>query len=551
MSGKAPSDGLTLARLSGARGWVLDVDGCIMRSSAGGGDGGTPIKGAVELLRWLKARGCRVVICTNASQKTAAYYAAHLRAAGFDVDDAEMMTAGTAAAATILGRHGDAVVLAIGDIGLTHALEAAGARLWRSDREVPGAVVVGDAAQYSARDINQACLAVADHAAAFYVTVNLPWFHGGLTRSVTASSAIASAIQSVTGVVPTVCGKPSEAMARLLCERLNCAPAEIVVVGDMAEVEVAMARAMGAQSVLVLSGGTSREASQNLPAELRPDICLDDIGALLVALQDNEERESENDHEQDATMSRRRDRFDFFHEVTQPEGAEGWERMYPYFLVSQPEGREAEDGKFWFSDSVHWARAVHPFDSIGAEAVYYGAGYSSARSIALPTSLGLDLRMFNGFVYISPQAVVDGEEIGRRAALFEERAGFYYQNWATLYANWKEKMQASIEVMKRLRFDPLPEYEPIEVVREGRGRSVSWDLIENYHRLINEFFLVWQYHFENLGLGYGAYMVFVQFCKESFPGIEDQTIARMVAGVEGILFRPDDELRRLAKRAVR
>jgi len=250
-------------------------------------------------------------------------------------------------------------------------------------------------------------------------------------------------------------------------------------------------------------------------------------------------------------MDKRTDRFEFFHETKAPSGAEGWERMYPYFLVSQPEGQAAEDEKFWFADSVHWSRAVHPFDSIGAEAVYYGAGHNSARSIALPTALGLDVRVVNGFVYICPQPVVDPNEIGKRAKLFEERAGFYYQNWEKLYANWKEKMLASLEVMKNLRFDRLPEFEPIEIVTEGKGRSVSWDLVENYHRLINEFFLVWQYHFEKLGLGYGAYMVFFQLCKESFPEIEDQTIARMVAGVEGIMFRPDEELRRLAKLAVK
>ena len=249
-------------------------------------------------------------------------------------------------------------------------------------------------------------------------------------------------------------------------------------------------------------------------------------------------------------MNKPTNRFEFFHESKPPKGAEGWERMYPYFLVSQSEGREAEDKKFWFADSMHWSRAVHPFDSIGAEAVYYGVGVNSTRSIALPMSLGLDVRVVNGFVYICPLPVTDPEEIGRRAKLFEERAGHYFKNWGSLYANWKKKMLASLEVMRNLQFNKLEEFEPIEVVTEGKGRSNSWDLIENYHRLVNEFFLVWQYHFEMLGLGYGAYMVFFQLCKESFPEIEDQTIARMVAGIEGIMFRPDEELRRLAKLAV-
>ena len=244
------------------------------------------------------------------------------------------------------------------------------------------------------------------------------------------------------------------------------------------------------------------------------------------------------------------DRFPYLHEANAPAGAEGWERMYPYFLVSQPEGRDFEQDRFWFADSMHWSRAVHPFDSIGAEAVYYGCGVNGARSIVLPAALGLDVRMVNGFVYICPQAVSDPAEIQRRLALFQERAGHYYKNWDSLYANWKEKMTTAIDRMKSLQFANLPEIEPIEIVTEGQGRSVSWDLVENYHRLVNDFFLVWQYHFEMLGLGYGAYLVFFDLCKKAFPEIQDQTIARMVAGVEGMAFRPDDELRRLAKLAV-
>lgn len=243
-------------------------------------------------------------------------------------------------------------------------------------------------------------------------------------------------------------------------------------------------------------------------------------------------------------------RFEFFHEAAAPKGAEGWEKMYPYYLVSQPEGRGAEDSRFWFADSMHWSRAVHPFDSIGAEAVYLGVGVNSTRSIALPTSLGLDVRMVNGFVYICPLPVTDTAEIGKRAELFGPRAGHYFQNWPGLYAQWKEKMLASIKVMKGLSFDPFPEFEPEEVVTKGWGKSASWQVIENYHRLVDEFFLIWQYHFEMLGLGYGAYMVFFQFCKDAFPEIEDQTVARMVAGIKGIMFRPDEELRRLAKAGV-
>src|ERR1700722_14951544 len=47
-----------------------------------------------------------------------------------------------------------------------------------------------------------------------------------------------------------------------------------------------------------------------------------------------------------------------------------------------------------------------------------------------------------------------------------------------------------------------------------------------------------------------AYLVFFQFCKQAFPEIADQTVARMVAGIDVLMFRPDDELKKLARAAV-
>jgi len=61
---------------------------------------------------------------------------------------------------------------------------------------------------------------------------------------------------------------------------------------------------------------------------------------------------------------------------------------------------------------------------------------------------------------------------------------------------------------------------------------------------------MWHHHTEMLMLGYGAYVVFFEFCNKAFPEISDQTVGRMVAGIDVIMYRPDDELRSLAKLAV-
>ena len=62
--------------------------------------------------------------------------------------------------------------------------------------------------------------------------------------------------------------------------------------------------------------------------------------------------------------------------------------------------------------------------------------------------------------------------------------------------------------------------------------------------------LMWQHHSEFLLLGYGAYATFVGFCKGALPDIPDQHIAQMVAGIDVLLFKPDAELKRLARLAL-
>jgi pyruvate,water dikinase len=78
----------------------------------------------------------------------------------------------------------------------------------------------------------------------------------------------------------------------------------------------------------------------------------------------------------------------------------------------------------------------------------------------------------------------------------------------------------------------------------------SHTLLVAYDRLLESIDRIWQYHFEFLNLGYAAYLAFYQLCKEAFPDIADQTIAQMVSGIEVVLFRPDEELKRLARMAI-
>jgi pyruvate,water dikinase len=221
--------------------------------------------------------------------------------------------------------------------------------------------------------------------------------------------------------------------------------------------------------------------------------------------------------------------------------------MYPYYTRFRPE----DDRRFWFYNSMHFPEPISAFDSISQEMPYQAMGAVTTRTFAFPAALGIDYRIHNGRVYISANAVTDPNEIEKRAAVFQERGGHYYANWSKLYAEWVERMKALIKAVDAIEVPKLPEFEDIAVVREAKGVAQNHYLLERFHRLIEAYSKMWHHHFEFLMLGYGAYMVFFQFCKKAFPEIPDQTVALMVAGIDVLMFRPDDELKKLARLAVK
>ena len=238
-------------------------------------------------------------------------------------------------------------------------------------------------------------------------------------------------------------------------------------------------------------------------------------------------------------------RFVSPYEVATPEGAEGWQELYPYFLPFREDRREAEEARFWFCDSQHWPSVFRPFDTIGVEFAIKCLGQYNTRVYLVPPANGIDYRVLNGYVYMSPVAVAP-EKIGERVPLFLERAGFYFQHWNELLEQWQTKVRGVIADLEAITFSPLPSMVPGEWVTSGRGLDNTYDLINNYNRLIELCYKAWQYHFEFLNLGYVAYLDFFGFCKQTFPDIPDQAIAKMVQGIEVDLFRPDDELKKLA-----
>ncbi len=146
--------------------------------------------------------------------------------------------------------------------------------------------------------------------------------------------------------------------------------------------------------------------------------------------------------------------------------------------------------------------------------------------------------------------MTDPAEVERRQVLFQERAGYYYEHWNEIYQDWQRRIEQLIADIGAIEVPALPDVDDPEVLTERRGVAQNHYVRENFHRCIDLFSKMWHHHTELLILGYGAYVVFFEFCKERFPEISDRDPSRMVGGVDVVMYRPDDELKRLAALAV-
>ncbi len=234
-------------------------------------------------------------------------------------------------------------------------------------------------------------------------------------------------------------------------------------------------------------------------------------------------------------------------------GTEGWERMYPYqyqFVTDDPVRNGYEKETFWFYDGLHYPEPLYPFDTIWDEAWYLALSQFNNRIFMVPPVRGVDHRIINGYVYISPVPVKDPQEIGSRVPNFMERAGYYYKNWDSLEAKWKVKMEGTIRELEALKIPRLADMEDLSVVTDAIGESQGYHLLKNYDDLINLGIKCWQYHFEFLNLGYAAYVFFLDFAQKLFPNIPAQRVTQMISGIDVIMYQPDEELKKLARRAI-
>jgi HAD superfamily hydrolase (TIGR01450 family) len=264
-------------------GLLIDLDGVVWI-------GREPVPGSVEALRALLAAEKRIVFVTNNPGRPPEAYAERLQGLGIDIGPGQVVTAGTAVArltGEAAGEDGSAFVISAA--ALKEMVAATGTRLLEGEEaEAADVVVVSGHKDFDYGELKTAKFAL-DRGARLFATSHDPTmpFPGG---ELPGTGAVLAAVEVASGKKATIAGKPERHLFEIAIEAVRCSfwadsdqkeqqKPKLAMVGDRISSDIDGGRAAGLETVLVLSGTTSREQAE--AADPGPDHVLDDLAALL------------------------------------------------------------------------------------------------------------------------------------------------------------------------------------------------------------------------------------------------------------------------------
>ena len=252
-------------------GFLVDLDGVVWV-------GGEMLPGAAQGLCELLEGGRELVFVTNNPGRPPAHYAQRLRDAGVEIDDRQVVTAGVATAALARERAGDGgTAFVIGAPAFKEEVAAAGLELLDAGSKERAAVVLVSGHRgfdyeellTATRMLRQGAELLATSRDPTLPMPDGPWPGTG---------SILAAVETASGASAEIGGKPERHLFEQALERIPGA-GRIAMVGDRIASDIEGGRRAGLETVLVLSGATSRQDAER--ADPAPDHVLDDLSGLL------------------------------------------------------------------------------------------------------------------------------------------------------------------------------------------------------------------------------------------------------------------------------
>jgi 5'-nucleotidase len=247
--------------------WLMDMDGVLVHEEQA-------IPGADRFLAGLRDRGTPFMVLTNNSIYTRRDLAARLRTSGLDVPEECIWTSALATAGFLDDQRPGGSAFVIGEAGLTTALHTAG---YTMTERSPDYVVLGETRTYSFERITRAIRLVADGAR--FIATNPDPTGPTPDGPLPATGSVAALISRATGVDPYFVGKPNALMMRSALNAIDAHSETAAMVGDRMDTDIKSGMEAGMETVLVLTGSTTREAAETYP--YRASRIVDSIADLV------------------------------------------------------------------------------------------------------------------------------------------------------------------------------------------------------------------------------------------------------------------------------
>lgn len=253
-------------QLRSKKGFIIDMDGVIYH-------GNRLLPGVKEFVKWLYDEQKQFLFLTNSSRYTPLELQKKLAWMGLEVDQSHFYTSAQATAKFIANQMPEATAYAVGEHGLLNALYDAGVTVNEID---PDYVVIGEAQSYNFENIVKAVRFVNGGAKLIGTNSDLT----GPTEDgiVPACRCLTAPIELATGKTAYFVGKPNPLMMRTGLKMLGTHSAETAIIGDRMDTDIIAGIESGLDTVMVLSGVSTRETIQSFP--YRPRLILSGVGDI-------------------------------------------------------------------------------------------------------------------------------------------------------------------------------------------------------------------------------------------------------------------------------
>jgi NagD protein len=248
--------------------YLIDLDGVLLHEDQA-------IAGADNFIKALEDKGLRYLVITNNSIFTQRDLSARLARAGIRIPTERLWTSALATAQFLDEQRPEGTAHVVGEAGLTTALHEAGYVLSDVD---PDYVVLGETRTYSFEAITRAIRLIRNGAR--FIATNPDPIGPSPGGPLPATGSVAALISRATGREPYFVGKPNPLMMRSGLRALDAHSESTAIVGDRMDTDIVAGLEAGLETILVLSGVSSRDEADNFP--YKPSRIVESVADIQV-----------------------------------------------------------------------------------------------------------------------------------------------------------------------------------------------------------------------------------------------------------------------------